>query len=118
MPALFVRTCQGCGYELKSSSETKDKTRSSYIYRKCPSCKSEDFDWGSWRGIRQEVLQGYRDKFQAITGHEFVMTDNELEEILETELGENGLFEGNDLFNEIIKRSKANAESIAQATID
>ncbi len=46
------------------------------------------------------------------------MTDNELEEILETELGENGLFEGNDLFNEIIKRSKANAESIAQATID
>lgn len=45
----FIRTCDACGYKLKLAGEPKNKETRSYIYRKCPQCKSEAFDYGSWK---------------------------------------------------------------------
>jgi hypothetical protein len=42
------------------------------------------------------------------------MTENELDEIIAND-DCGGLFEGNDLFNLLVERSKINAESIEQA---
>lgn len=46
----FIRTCQSCGYELHCTPPSKDRELSdAYRNRKCPKCKSEDFDYGSER---------------------------------------------------------------------
>jgi hypothetical protein len=117
MPRHYVRTCQACNYELKASVEPKDKSKASFLFRKCPRCKSEAFDYGSWRGWSREMLIPWREKFKALAGYDLVMTDNELETILSGDLGENGLFANNALFAELVKRSKANAESPASAIV-
>jgi hypothetical protein len=112
MPKKYVRTCQACQYKLVTSSETKDKTTASYRNRKCPKCRSEAFDWGSWQGYD---TQPWRDKFLALTGTGLVMTDNELEELIDCDEEGGGLFEGNDFLNRLIERSKVNAGGISSA---
>ena len=93
------RTCQSCGYNLLASIETKDKTRSSYIYRKCPKCKSEGFDYGSWQGYNTKP---WRDKWKTLTGRELDMPEGELEWLLD-EKGDEGLLEGNELYKALIE---------------
>ena len=44
----FVRTCQSCGYKLVCSPPDS-KTFDRYRERKCPKCKSIDFDYGSYK---------------------------------------------------------------------
>lgn len=95
----WIRKCDSCGYELKATTETQDKTRSSYIYRKCPSCKSESFDYGSWQGYDTKP---WRDKWKALTGRELDMPENELDYLLD-EKGDEGLFEGNELYKALIE---------------
>lgn len=46
MIMVWIRTCQECGYLLSVEKEPIDKTRPSYLNRKCPLCKSEAFDYG------------------------------------------------------------------------
>src|SRR5258707_15408316 len=51
----FIRTCQECGYKLVCSRPKDGPLSNSYTNRKCPSCKSEAFDYGSDHGEdRQE----------------------------------------------------------------
>jgi len=45
----FIRTCQACGFELDCKGESKRKDTRAYTERRCPKCKSEAFDFGSWR---------------------------------------------------------------------
>ncbi len=95
----WVRTCTCCDYKLVSNTEPKDKSKPSYGYRKCPKCKSEAFDYGSWRG---NDTGPWRDKWKALTGRELNMPELELEWLLD-EYGDEGLFEGNQLYNELLK---------------
>ncbi len=95
----YIRTCQSCDYELVLSSEPKDTTSKSFRFRKCPKCKSEDFDYGSWRGYDSKP---WREKWKALTGRELDMPEGELEWLLD-EKGEDGLFEGNELYKALIE---------------
>lgn len=47
----WIRTCQECGYKLAKSEEPSDQRKASaaYGFVKCPKCKSEAFDYGSWQ---------------------------------------------------------------------
>lgn len=95
----WIRICQSCGYELKSSSEPKNKSRASYGFRKCPKCKSEDFDWGSWRGYDTKP---WRDKFKAITGQELIIPEAKLDELILNDEDGGGLFKGNAFLQTLI----------------
>ena len=75
----YIRTCQSCGYELSASTETKDKSTKSYRFRKCPKCRAEDFDWGSWRGYDTKP---WRDRFKALTGHDLITPEARLDELI------------------------------------
>jgi hypothetical protein len=101
MTKRWVRTCQVCDYTLNSSTEPSDKTKASnsYGFRKCPKCKSEAFDYGTWFGYDS---QPWRDKWKALTGRELDMPEGELEWLLDEKGGE-GLFEGNELYKALIK---------------
>lgn len=99
MTKRYIRTCQSCGYELVLSHEPKDTTSKSFRFRKCPKCKSEAFDFGSSRGYDS---QPWRDKWKALTGRELDIPENELEWLLD-EYGDEGLFENNQLYQELIK---------------
>jgi predicted nucleic-acid-binding Zn-ribbon protein len=44
----FIRTCQSCGYRLVCQPPDS-KTWDRYSERKCPKCKSIDFDYGSYQ---------------------------------------------------------------------
>jgi len=44
----YIRTCQACGFKLDCEEPLRKDTRA-YTERKCPKCKSEAFDFGSWR---------------------------------------------------------------------
>lgn len=98
MPRRFVRTCQACDYELILSGEPKDASSNSFIYRKCPKCKSEAFDHGSWRG---HELKPWRDRFKTLTGNELTLPADDLEKLID-DYGEEGLFEGNELYQQLI----------------
>lgn len=95
----FVRTCQSCQYELTLSHEPKDTSSKSFRFRKCPKCKSEDFDFGSSRGYDS---QPWREKWMALTGRKLDMPENELEWLLD-EKGDKGLFKDNELYKALIK---------------
>ena len=45
----YIRTCQSCGYKLRSPTQPKDTTSKGFINRKCPKCRSESFDFGSYQ---------------------------------------------------------------------
>lgn len=94
MSKRYVRTCQECGYELQLANEPKVING----FRKCPKCKSEAFDYGSWQGYDS---QPWRDKWKALTGRELDMPEGELEWLLD-EKGDEGLFEGNELYQALI----------------
>ena len=95
----YIRTCQSCSYELVLSSQPKDTSSKSFRFRKCPKCKNEDFDYGSWQGYDS---QPWRDKWKALTGRELDMPENELEWLLD-EKSDEGLFEGNELYRALIE---------------
>lgn len=98
MTKRWVRTCQSCSYELQSNVEPQNKHKPSYGFRKCAKCGSEDYDWGSWQGYDS---QPWRDKWKALTDRELDMPENELEWLLD-EHGDEGLFEGNELYKALI----------------
>ncbi len=94
----WIRRCNSCGYKLKAARETQDKTRTSYIYRKCPSCKSESFDYGSWCGYDTKA---WRDKWKVLTGRDLNMPEAELDDLVDN-LGEDGLFKDNLMYQHLI----------------
>jgi predicted nucleic-acid-binding Zn-ribbon protein len=51
----FKRTCQECGYKLITPTGPGPgaKVTDAYIFRKCPKCKSEAFDYGSYQMIAE-----------------------------------------------------------------
>jgi len=95
----YIRTCTCCDYELVSRTEPKDKTSNSFRNRRCPKCKSEAFDYGSWSGYD---TQPWRDKWKALTGRELDMPEDELDSLIYN-MGEDGLFEGNEMYNKLIE---------------
>jgi hypothetical protein len=94
----YIRTCQSCDYELVLSHKPKDTTSKAFRFRKCPKCKSEDFDFGSYRGYD---TKSWREKWKALTGRELDMPEDEMETLLDED-GDEGLFEGNALYNRLI----------------
>lgn len=94
----YIRTCQSCDYELVLSGEPKDTTSRSFKFRKCPRCKSEDFDFGSYRGYDTKP---WREKWKALTGRDLTMPETELDDLIDI-LGEDGLFKDNLLYQHLI----------------
>lgn len=95
----YVRKCNCCDYKLVTSSETKDKTSKSYIYRKCPKCRSEAFDYGSWQGFDTKP---WRDKWMAITGRELTTPESELDNLIYEHDGYLAI-EDSELYTALIK---------------
>lgn len=65
MRKVFIRTCQECFYKLESETgpEPGEAVTNAYDFRKCPRCKSEAFDRGSYQLFaetpeEQEELDG------------------------------------------------------------
>ena len=94
----YIRTCQSCDYELVLANEPKDTTSKSFKFRKCPKCKSEDFDFGSYQGYDTKP---WRDKWKALTGRDLKMPEIELDDLIDN-LGDEGLFEGNLMHQHLI----------------
>lgn len=64
--------------------------------------------WGRWRlGHRKEMLMAkrWRDKFKALTGNECTIAEDKLDTLI-TELGDEGLFVGNELFKALVEAAK------------
>jgi len=55
MKQVFLRTCQECLFQLFSDSGplAGDKIKDSYLFKKCPRCKSESLDYGSYQNIAE-----------------------------------------------------------------
>lgn len=55
MKREFKRTCQECGFKLISATGPLpgDKVTNAYTFKKCPKCKSEGFDYGSYQMIAE-----------------------------------------------------------------
>jgi hypothetical protein len=51
MKTVFIRTCQECGVKIESAKGPMpgDHVSNAYVYKKCPKCKSESFDYGSYQ---------------------------------------------------------------------
>lgn len=95
----FIRTCQSCNYELVLSGEPKNTTSKSFMYRKCPKCKSENFDYGSQRGYDTKP---WREKWKTLTGRELTIHEIDLDKLI-YDKGDEGLFEGNELYQALLE---------------
>lgn len=53
---IFVRTCQECGKRIRAN-EPKAAPSNAYLYKACPRCRSEAFDYGSQQDVDPVTLE-------------------------------------------------------------
>jgi hypothetical protein len=54
MTTLFIRTCQECGKRVKAK-DPQGNPSNAYLFRACPACKSEAFDYGSNQDVDENL---------------------------------------------------------------
>ena len=47
----WVRTCQSCNHKKVADTEPVNKYTPAYTEATCRKCKSESYDYGSWRNL-------------------------------------------------------------------
>lgn len=61
MTILFIRTCQSCFNRISVPKENQPiygkEPSDSYKEKKCPKCKSRDFDYGSEKNVDEKTLE-------------------------------------------------------------